>query len=327
MRNENCYKAPDKTRWTGRVDGYKTDELRLHQVVETVDLNDENLRILDRKVCFLGFESDEGVRRNKGRIGAAEGPSAIRSVLGNLPLHTDIDIVDVGDVVCLRGNLEEAQASLLHAVELVLGFGGNLILLGGGHETALPHFRGMSHNFGECNKLGIINVDAHFDIRKPEDSIQTSGTGFYQMFEEQECEKYDLKYLALGIQEISNTKALFETAKDEGVEYVLAKDINPENLDALTKKINDFIDSVQVFCLTIDLDAFESAIAPGVSAPAFAGLPYDYVFKRLLKQILSSPKLSSMDVSELNPKYDIDFRTARLASDIIFEYLLSLSQN
>lgn len=322
MMNKDFYRAPDKTRWIGRIDGLEPDLLRLHQVIEAVDLS-KYLDKMEGKVCFLGFESDEGVRRNKGRVGAAEGPSSIRSILANLPLHTNLDLVDVGDVVCQGENLEEAQAALSDAVEMVLRCRGHLILLGGGHEIALPHFRGMTRAFDEYNKVGIINIDSHFDIRKPEYNLQTSGTGFYQMFEE----KKGVKCIVLGIQEISNTQALFETANARGIQYVLAKDINPFNLDALTKIINDFLDSVDVLCLTIDLDAFLSAIAPGVSAPAFAGISYDYVFKKLLKQILSSPKLSSMDIAELNPKYDIDFRTARLASDIIFEYLLSLSQN
>jgi formiminoglutamase len=39
----------------------------------------------------VGFCSDEGVRRNKGRIGSAAAPEAIRQALGPLAFRLDRD--------------------------------------------------------------------------------------------------------------------------------------------------------------------------------------------------------------------------------------------
>lgn len=54
--------------WTGRIDSHENpDSFRLHQVVEQMSV--DQLQDSDPYFAFIGFESDEGVRRNKGRQG------------------------------------------------------------------------------------------------------------------------------------------------------------------------------------------------------------------------------------------------------------------
>ena len=55
------------------------------------------------QVVIIGYACDEGVRRNNGRVGAKNGPDAIRKCIGNLPLR----VVDKGNVVCKDWNLEK----------------------------------------------------------------------------------------------------------------------------------------------------------------------------------------------------------------------------
>jgi formiminoglutamase (EC 3.5.3.8) len=48
-------------------------------------------------IALLGFVCDEGVRRNQGRTGAAEGPQAIRQALANMASHAGHErLVDMG---------------------------------------------------------------------------------------------------------------------------------------------------------------------------------------------------------------------------------------
>src|SRR6195952_2523446 len=91
MSTTNFYKAP--AAWTGRVDGTDEETLRWHQHVQPLNvLAGGKFPVLqpDQKgVVFLGFASDEGVRRNKGRTGAAAGPEALRNACANFPVHFD----------------------------------------------------------------------------------------------------------------------------------------------------------------------------------------------------------------------------------------------
>jgi formiminoglutamase len=68
------------------------------------------------------------------------------------------------------------------------------------------------------------------------------------------------------------------------------------------------------------MDGFSSAFAPGVSAPSPMGISPDIAF-RIFELIASSKKLISMDVVELNPTFDQDNATARLAARCT-EYIL-----
>ena len=73
---------------------------------------------------------------------------------------------------------------------------------------------------------------------------------------------------------------------------------------------------VDVVYTTIDLDGFSSAYAPGVSASSPMGFSPDIVTK-CIENIIDSGKLISLDVAEMNPKYDIDNQTAKLAASLI----------
>ena len=77
-----------------------------------------------------------------------------------------------------------------------------------------------------------------------------------------------------------------------------------------------FIEDVDYLYTTIDLDGFSSAYAPGVSASSPMGFSPDIVLKSL-KIILESGKLLGLDVVELNPNYDVDDQTAKLAASLV----------
>lgn len=51
------------------------------------------------------------MRRNHGRVGAAEGPGALRAALASLAVHEDLAVVDHGDVAVTDGDLEGASVA------------------------------------------------------------------------------------------------------------------------------------------------------------------------------------------------------------------------
>ena len=69
--------------------------------------------VIDDAPVIVGFGSDEGVRRNQGRIGAAHASEAIAAGTGGLPGEgVDDGARRCGDVVCDDDDLEGAQAEL-----------------------------------------------------------------------------------------------------------------------------------------------------------------------------------------------------------------------
>ncbi|WP_151708162.1 formimidoylglutamase [Acinetobacter junii] len=298
--------------WQGRHDGDGEEHRRIHHVVNTTQ---------HASFALIGFGSDEGVKRNKGRLGAADAPDMIRAQLANLPVHQSVSIVDIGTVVCEQGQLEKAQAELADQVERSLQQGMKPIVLGGGHEVAFGSFSGLfqyiQHHEPQ-QKIGIINFDAHFDLREAEQ--MTSGTPFLNAAKLSEQNQKEFHYLCIGVAKHSNTKALFDTADRLNCQYIYDQQLQLSEIDHLISKINGFIEKIDALYITVDLDVFNASIAPGVSAPAVKGIDLS-VFDPLFQAIKKSGKIRVFDVAECNPRFDLDNRTAKLAAYIIFNYI------
>lgn len=322
------YRAPTPDDWQGRNDGLEPEHRRWHQVVRTADLT-QTTNMDSGAFVLLGFACDEGVRRNQGRTGAEEGPAALRRALANLPCHdADIAIWDAGDIVCPAGNLEAAQEQLGLAVAEILRQGGRPIVLGGGHEVTFGHYLGLERHRhrnavpdNDNLKLGLINFDAHFDNREPGIEGPSSGTGFWQIAQRQASFSDRFPYLAIGIQPAANTRALFDRADKAGTTYITAGELRQTPPYQIPQKLETFLSGIDQVYLTVDLDVFAAAYAPGVSAATPLGLHPDQTFFNCLDTILASGKLLSVDVAELNPSLDHDHRTAKLAAALIFHII------
>ncbi|EYE87843.1 formimidoylglutamase [Fervidicella metallireducens AeB] len=323
MFNKN-YRAINDSTWYGRIDSLDNyDAFRWHQWVKPLDLRDENLIPLKDKLgfAFLGFCCDEGVRRNKGRTGAANGPQSIRKEMANLPCDftKDVLLFDAGDILSENISLEESQTLLAAAVEKILSLNLFPIILGGGHETAFGNYSGILNYLAKKTdkpKIGIINFDAHFDLR-PYPEGGNSGTMFRQIADICKEKNLDYSYFCIGIQKHSNTVDLFKTADRLGVNYILAKDIIDSDNWSVLEKLDDFIKLQDHIYVTICTDVFSTSYAPGVSATQPLGLDPERVLK-FLKHILRSNKTVSFDICEVSPRFDLDSTTADLASLIIF---------
>lgn len=323
------YRAPDKQRWRGRIDGEDDSHLRWHQHIRPLDLLQPPAVLNGRPLVLLGFACDEGVSRNNGRTGAADGPGAVRKALCNLPVvHPGQAIYDAGDIHCPNGELENAQHQVALAVTRLLHTGALPVLLGGGHEITYGHFCGIRDFLikDTGKRIGIVNFDAHFDNRQPQACGASSGTGFWQIA--QDCNQCDAPfyYLALGIQNMSNTRHLFDTAHQTGTRYVLAHHFDAYSNYDLLAMVRKFAADVDTLYLTIDLDVFAAPYAPGVSAPAYQGIVPDRRFFDCLEWLVDCGKIASFDIAELNPAVDIDGRTARLAASLIFRIAERLAE-
>ncbi len=300
--------------WQGRTDGDGDEHARWHQRIRTEALGPAH-------VALLGFASDEGVRRNLGRVGAAAGPVELRRALAPLALHGPlahgaVALVDRGDVTVVGDELEAGQAAMGARIAESLTAPGNqlTVVLGGGHETAWASYLGLAGaGLTSGGRFGVLNLDAHFDLRQAERA--SSGTSFLQMAEAERAEGRALRYAVAGIAEPSNTGILFARAKALGVATLLDVDCT---LDAVRQFVRHFAADLDVLHLTIDLDVLPAAHAPGVSAPAALGVPPQVVVAAV-REAARTGKLRLLDVVELNPRHDIDARTARLAARLIHD--------
>lgn len=323
---QNFYQAPQASDWQGRQDA-KPEEY-YYQIVQLFDLTkntswphkQESPAEQTHSFALLGFASDIGVQRNLGRAGAANGPQTIKQALARLPLHHNITLYDVGSIVVHNNDLESAQAALADVIQILLTQNLIPIVLGGGHETAWGHYQGLE-KFLAKKPLSIINFDAHFDLRDIPDNQQgTSGTPFRQIAATRQKQNLAFDYNCIGIQKAGNTQHLFEVAQALKVNYLLAEDMYLHDNKYSENFLAPIIAKAEKIYLTICLDVFAAQYAPGVSAPQVLGIsPWQLL--SLLKMLLASGKILSLDFVELAPNFDVDQRTAKLAALLINEVL------
>ncbi|MEM9835591.1 MAG: formimidoylglutamase [Bacteroidota bacterium] len=303
------YAPPYADHWQGRKTSNAEGPLYWYQRIQAWNAATEAVPEAD--FALVGYACDEGVRRNQGRAGAAAGPSAIRQQIGKMAAHFgETTILDAGDAICPNEDLEACRDTFAQLIATLLRKGICPIALGGGHDIAYAHFLGIQAALEGASptKIGIINFDAHFDLRPVIDQAN-SGTPFNQIL----TEYPEVGYLAIGIQRAANTTTLFDVAAAKGVQYILAEDCRTITVP---EALIQFTDQYDFLFLTIDLDGFASPYAPGVSAPSPMGMTPAFV-EGCLRYLLATQKVRTCEVSELNPRYDQDHATARLAARLV----------
>jgi formiminoglutamase len=299
--------------WHGREDLEDGEQgLRWHQVInQTTEVGG---------AALIGFACDLGVQANKGRTGAKNGPEKIRNALSNLAWHSKLPLKDLGSIVA-ENNLPESQQAFAKHISSALNENSLVIGLGGGHEIAWASYQGLYQHLksSKNKKIGIINFDAHFDLRLPSPSA-SSGTPFRQIAEHCQQNNTSFNYACLGVAESANTPALFNYANQLNVKYILDRNCSISAARTLLKPMLEDIDCLYV---SICLDAFPASTAPGVSAPSALGISPTFVIE-ILHWLAYSQKEYEYDwhladIAEMNPVYDIDNRTAKLAARLIFE--------
>jgi formiminoglutamase len=301
--------------WQGRIDREDPSlSIRLHQVVA----DGTAIAQFDNAPVLIGFACDEGVQRNQGRAGAAAGPDAIRNALAPLTVPADQRCYDLGTIPIVGNDMEGGQQTLGQTVASVLERSGFPVVLGGGHEVAWGSYSGLRQAFPEA-RIGILNFDAHFDLRNP-DPITSSGTPFRQVAEHAEAHQHGFHYCVLGLNPSANSQALMRYAAAHQVEWIEDIDCQMHYWNNCVQRLSQFIEKIDVLYITVCMDAFSAADAPGVSAPAAMGINKSFAIQ-VLRYLLSTAgdKIRMLDIAETNPTYDRDGVTAKLAARLVWE--------
>ncbi|MBA7846243.1 formimidoylglutamase [Klebsiella sp. RHBSTW-00484] len=301
--------------WQGRDDSAEAaNALRLFQTIERAERFEPEALAGD--IALLGFACDEGVRRNKGRTGAEKGPETLRRALANMASHQGHDrCVDMGTISAVGEGLEEAQQALREAVALCQRAGKRTLVLGGGHETAFGHGAGVLDAFPD-EKVGIINLDAHLDLRFADQA--SSGTPFRQLALACEAQQRGFHYTCIGVSRAANTQALWDEAARREVTIIEDLDVLASFEARVIPEITRNIACYDRLYLTIDLDVMPAREMPAVSAPAALGIPLATLL-RIVEPLCRSGKLQAVDLVEFNPQYDIDSQGARAAARLAWQ--------
>ncbi len=266
-------------------------------------LKDRN-KVRDFKLAIIGVPFDE---KSSYKRGAAAGPEAIRKVstgkcynpdteLG-VDLAEDTVLVDLGDVDT-SGDMLKTLAAIEEKVAEVLELGAVPVVLGGDHSITYPVVKAMARKFPA---LDLLHFDAHPDMYEDLYGDRLSHACPIARILEDGLVK---NVVQVGIR--ATTPEMREMARKYGVRVVEAREFN----DGLT------LEFPNPLYLSLDLDVFDPAFAPGVSHHEPGGLTSRQVIECIHRL---KARLVGFDVVELNPSRDVSEITAALAFKLIKE--------
>jgi formiminoglutamase len=283
-------------------------------------------------VVIIGIPTDGGIRRNGGREGAAQAPDEIRKYFRKLtPISVVVttenaivstttrsvnkQIFDHGNIT--GSSLEDVHKQASEIVREYISRGCFVICLGGGHDITYAALSGVHKALNE--KLGLINIDAHLDVREKKNGLHHSGSSFRLLIEDGCIDPTE--FTEFGIQSNSVAQDHINWVQDQGGDISFYEEIRAYSVDGmLTEAIHQ---TTGKWYLSFDIDSIRSADAPGCSAPSPIGFTAEEAIQ-ICSIAASSKDLVAMDIVEVSPPFDRDGRTSRLAARMIAAVIIGL---
>lgn len=270
------------------------------------------------RVALIGLPDDTGVEMNNGRLGARQGPTAFRAALARYGVAMPLDepgegrayprVFDAGDVV-IGADIHETHERISDVAEALVRRGLFPIGIGGGHDLTFALVRGVARAHG---RMTGVYFDAHLDVR-PEVG---SGMPFRALIEG----GFAADLCCIGLNPLVTLHEHAEYFRSRGGRIALG----PPPMSS-PPPLQHFLSPGRPAFVSLDMDVFDSAHAPGVSAVNPCGLSPREV-EPLVRAAGRMEDVHCFDIMELNPEYDIDGRTARLAAHMFLTFLRGLGE-
>jgi formiminoglutamase len=257
---------------------------------------------------------------------ASDAPKSIRASLSAFSTYSgnrekdyeDQRVIDFGDVQTHPTDLEESIERLRISIGEMLARNAckRYILLGGDHGVSYPSIRAFKEHYGE---IGVIQWDAHHDVRNLEDGGRTNGTPFRSLIEGGHLKGENL--VQIGIRDYANAKEYHDYTKEKGITIFTMEDLEIMGIVPIIEKALDKLaESVDIIYLSLDMDVVDQAFAPGCPAIGPGGI----TSRELLTSIsaaASHEKVKAMDIVEIDPSKDYRDMTSRLAAAAILRFM------
>ncbi|UOQ45644.1 formimidoylglutamase [Halobacillus salinarum] len=288
---------------------------------------DENLQPYDQGI--KGEVGIIGLPSSKSSISlsmAQEAPKTIRKALGAFSTYSlekdedykDMKIIDFGDVAVHPTSIEETLHRLNTSVTEMLETKAceKHVVIGGDHGISYPSIEAFHNKFG---RIGVIQWDAHHDVRNLKDGGRTNGTPFRSLLEEGILNGEDL--VQVGIRDFSNAKEYGDYAKKQGVHVYTMGDVEDKGLNSIiTQEMDRLAKEVHLIYLSVDMDVVDQAFAPGCPAVGPGGLTSRELLSSI-SQAAKHPLVKTMDIVEVDPSKDVRDITSRLAAHVMMRFM------
>ena len=287
-----------------------------------------------KQVAIIGAALDLGA----GRRGVDMGPSAIRYAgLHDRLTGIGYNVVDWGDVeTAVQEATEESDASARYLPEIKAACGrvARLVglaleqdsvplVLGGDHSVAMGTLGGLAKVSGVG---GVLWIDAHSDLNTPESSPTGNVHGMplaaaIGLTDERfDSDAWTLpavepeRVALVGLRSVDSRER--ERIRELGIKAFTMSDIDRIGIERAIRESLTQIAGPGFVHVSLDMDALDPEVAPGVGTPVRGGLSYREAHLAL-ELVAESGLAGSFEVVEVNPILDRENSTAQLAVELV----------
>lgn len=286
-----------------------------------------------RRIAIIGAALDLGT----GRRGVDMGPSAIRYAglaarLGALGL----EIADWGNVetavaeATASGDprarflpqIKEACERVARRVAHAAADGRAPVVLGGDHSVALGTLGGLAAAHGPG---GVLWIDAHGDLNTPDTSpsgnvhgmplaaaLGHAGADFAS--ETWPLPAVEPEEVALiGVRSLDEGERAL--VRETGLGVYTMTELDRRGVEAVVREALERLQDAAFVHVSLDMDAVDPDVAPGVGTPVRGGLSYREAHLAM-ELVAESGLLGSLEIVEVNPILDRENATAELAVEL-----------
>jgi arginase len=285
-------------------------------------------------VAVIGAALDLGA----GRRGVDMGPSAIRYAglddrleqLGRI----SVDLGNVQTAVAEAAAVGDERVRYLKEILLTCARVADVVasaresgrlplVLGGDHSVAIGTLGGLA---GVAGPGGVLWIDAHGDLNRPETSPSGNVHGMVlaaamglagTMFEDAgwPVPSVEPSRVALvGVRSLDDAER--QLLRELNATVFTMSDIDRLGIEHAIRESLERISGPGFVHVSLDLDALDPDVAPGVGTPVRGGLSYREAHLAM-ELVAESGLMTSLEAVEVNPILDRENETARLAVELV----------
>lgn len=298
--------------------GFKDSEVtKAHEIIKPWN---------GEKVDGIGILGAPLSKSSISHSGAASAPETIRSAFSSYTTYAIEDNVDLkstrlydfGDVSMHVTDLIKSQQRIKDTFYDVFQSQPDMfpIIFGGDHSVSAPSIKAFYKVKGT---VGVIQFDAHHDLRNLTDGGPSNGTPFRNLIESGTIKGEQL--VQIGIRNFSNSREYRDYGHDHEVSIHTMEDVRKRSItDILRESVNALKEKVDVIYVSVDMDVLDQAFAPGCPAIGPGGMD-SATLLQAMNYLGSEPSIRAIDIVEIDPTIDFRNMTSRLAAHVVLNFL------
>jgi arginase family enzyme len=225
----------------------------------------------------------------------------------------ETQVLDRGDVELAGLTIKQATPIIRDAVAQSAEAHALTLLVGGNNAVTRPGLLGLG---GELAEIGLITLDAHFDMRDTEKGLN-NGNPVRALIEDG---LPGANIAQVGLASFANSRTMHEDAIEAGNLVVSIGDVRRDGIVHAIDRALDHVAHCDALVIDCDIDVIDRSqfpAAPGGRAGGMAVHDFYYAVRRLA----SDPRVRVIDLTEWDPPLDTTDLSALTAARWVAECL------